>query len=931
MTNSSPVSFSINHCPYGEQHPYIPLACERLPHDPSTGEIIQLGVETTPVAAAKKVWCEWWLAGQSITQQVTAAKLPSTATTDPWAIMLPSFNGGETISYRIFAQTGDEQVVSETFTFSVAAWINCTKMLKSEANKEGLRLILATEQPGLMISMLVKAGHDETLQVQLTANREEQIIEVQKDMVVYRVDTLTVNCLPDPLEISLVRAGDGLCLQTAAPLQVLVGQNNEVLQYRLHFASPLDEAFYGFGERFNALNQRGQSLDNRVYGQYTSQGKRTYTPVPFFLSSRSYGLWLQTDRQAHFNMAEEDANTWWLAGEVEEEQEMLELTLFYQSEPLKIVQTFSRMTGPTRLPPTWVFGLWMSSNDWNSQAEVLRQLNLAHEYEIPATVLVIEAWSDEINFYIWNDTQYELKPGSEVYALKDYTFPAQGRWPNPKAMIDELHQAGVRLVLWQNPCLKQAREDEHLDTRLNQLDQDYAIAQDYVVKKADGSPHRVEGHMPWFGDSLVLDFTNPQAADWWIQKRAYLVDEMGVDGFKTDGGEHVWDVNTTFHNGLRGTRAINRYPVDYEEAYRLFMEKCRGDDYVLFSRAGYTGAQQNPCHWAGDENSTWEAFRASINAMLNVGICGVPFMGWDIAGFAGPLPSSELYLRAAAFSIFCPIMQYHSDVNHRRSPSRDRTPWNIQEQTGDESVIPIFRRFANLRMNLLPYILNEAKMSSLTGLPMTRALALVYPKDTACRAYPWQYMFGDALLVAPVIEENAKTWKVYLPEGEWSDFWTGEQFHGPITKEVEVPRDFIPVYQRKSSMVALHTDSTGALGSPVGNRTDAFTHLTLRIFPGGTIHKSITLPEKDELAMIEVNQNAKEGSMEIQLPSLTIGVDLILFAKEPGKVTVDGQPLPRLDDDLPFGSHAVWRWQAERAEITVHLPEPGAMKTIKIQ
>ena len=132
-------------------------------------------------------------------------------------------------------------------------------------------------------------------------------------------------------------------------------------------------------------------------------------------------------------------------------------------------------------------------------------------------------------------------------------------------------------------------------------------------------------------------------------------------------------------------------------------------------------------------------------------------------------------------------------------------------------------------------------------------------------------------------------------------------------------------------MVALHTDSTGALGSPVGNRTDAFTHLSLRIFPGGTLHESITLPDSDELAMIEVNQNAKEGSIEIQLPSLNIGIDLILFAKEPGQVIIDDQLLPRLADDLLFGPQAVWRWHAERAEITVHLPEPGAMKMIKIQ
>ena len=286
-------------------------------------------------------------------------------------------------------------------------------------------------------------------------------------------------------------------------------------------------------------------------------------------------------------------------------------------------------------------------------------------------MLVIEAWSDEINFYIWNDSQYPHKPASQGYSLGEYYFPPEGRWPDPKAMVDELHQAGLRLVLWQNPAIKQAEPREQLDDRLNGADRAYAVQQGYVVRSAGGSPHRVEAHMPWFQNSLVLDFTNPEAADWWFRKREYLVTELEVDGFKTDGGEHIWDVETRFANGMRGSRGINFYPLAYEQAYQHFMEFHRGDDYVIFSRAGYTGgAQQFPCHWAGDENSTWEAFRASLRAMLNMGLCGVPFMGWDLAGFSGPIPSSELYLRAAAFSVFCPIMQYHSDVNGQRKPSR---------------------------------------------------------------------------------------------------------------------------------------------------------------------------------------------------------------------------------------------------------------------
>jgi alpha-glucosidase (family GH31 glycosyl hydrolase) len=604
---------------------------------------------------------------------------------------------------------------------------------------------------------------------------------------------------------------------------------------------------------------------------------------------------------------------------------------FLQQNPRQIVQAFTDLTGKPKLPARWIFGPWMSSNDWNSQAEVLRQLRMTEELHIPATVLVIEAWSDEINFYNWNDCQYQQKPASQGYRLGEYTFPPEGRWPDPKAMIDDLHQAGLRLVLWQNPAIKQAEPREHLDDRLNLADQTYAIQKGFVVRRADGSPHRIEPHMPWFQNSLVLDFTNPEAADWWFLKREYLVTELGVDGFKTDGGEHIWDVDTRFSNGMRGSRGINTYPLAYERAYQRFMQAHRGEDHVLFSRAGYTGAQESPCHWTGDEKSTWEAFRASLRAMLNVGLCGVPFMGWDLAGFSGPIPSSELYLRAAAFSVFCPIMQYHSDVNGQRKPSRDRTPWNIQAQTGDTDVIPIFRGFANLRMNLLPYILSQAHESSQSGLPLMRMLPLEYPKDMTCRSYPYEYLFGDALLVAPVVEEGVSSWPVYLPDGDWRELWTGKVYSGPVTIEVETPRNRIPVFQKKGSILPLHLDPSGELGSPVGNGTDRFPHLTLQVFPGGSIQSAIILGADEEMALITVETNKAEGSIEIRLPPLSQSVDLVIACNEPAFVTVDGKALPRLDSGRLPEAVSGWRWRPENREVRIQLPELDQAVTVIIR
>jgi alpha-glucosidase (family GH31 glycosyl hydrolase) len=150
---------------------------------------------------------------------------------------------------------------------------------------------------------------------------------------------------------------------------------------------------------------------------------------------------------------------------------------------------------------------------------------------------------------------------------------------------------------------------------------------------------------------------------------------------------------------------------------------------MTFSRAGFTGSQRHGCFWAGDEDSTWEAFRASITAGLTAGACGITYWGWDLAGFSGPVPEPELYLRATAAACFSPIMQYHSEFSFHRKPSRDRTPWNIAEHNEDPSVLEVFRAYAHLRERLVPYLAGQAKSSIDQNLPLIRSLALIFPAD----------------------------------------------------------------------------------------------------------------------------------------------------------------------------------------------------------
>lgn len=913
-TQTSAAGIIIHHQPYGERHPYSPLAFERAPRDPASGDQVTLGVETGHDPAATSVWCVWRVSSRAEYLRTEAVKVASEAEFDQWQVQLPAFQGYDNVQYRLFASDAAQQVSTEEFSFTVLSWEEVKGIASVHMGGRDLMVRMATSRPGLFVNLAIEADAQNTVQAQLSTSTEPEPAvqnQIASEPWIRETGDLRVSVNRTPVELAITRKSDGLTLNVKHPIRLLVNPDGTIREYQLRFESPSDEAFYGFGERFNALNQRGNTLDNHVFHQFTGQGKYSYIPIPFFLSSRGYGFWLKTECQAHFDLAATQGDRWIVTGKPINPASNLEMRFFLQPDPKKVVQIFTDLTGKPKLPPSWVFGLWMSSNDWNSQAEILRQLAQTEVNDIPASVLVIEAWSDEINFYIWNDADYSPKPGAAGFTLNDFTFPENGRWPDPKAMVDELHKAGLRLVLWQNPTIKQREAHEPLNERQNQADQAHAIEQGYVVQNADGSPHRIEPHAPWFRGSLVLDFSNPDAANWWFKKREYLVTELGVDGFKTDGGEHIWDAGTRFYSGQRGTSGINNYPLAYERAYQQFMEAQRGSDFVLFSRAGYTGSQTIPTHWTGDENSTWEAFRAAIRAMLNAGISGVPFIGWDLGGFAGPIPDSELYLRAAAFSVFCPIMQYHSNVNNQRIPSVDRTPWNIQEQTGDAEVIPVFRHFANLRMNFVPYILAQAYETGKTGLPLMRSLVLEYPHDDRCREFPHEYLFGDALLVAPVIEEGAANWQVYLPAGDWRDIWTDEVFEGPTAIEMEVPRKRIPVFQKKGSVVALNLDESGEPGSAVGNRTDQFSMITLEIFPGGKFETTIVQSGAYEPERLRVETKA-DDSIELVVPALRQPTKLVVFTVEPAEVRVDGQPLSRQTD--AFG------WRYAQGRLIVSLP-----------
>lgn len=742
---------SVRHTPFGSGHPYVEDTEQRSPTLPIAGEAVRIGARATSDVVSVDV--AWTLTSNDGTRVrgVTAAR------------QVPRSSRGQSVDGGHLAS--------------------------AQARK-------ARSAGGWSATLQVPDGAV-SLEYRLTAATPAGLTQRTR---VFRTDVARWTAAPDTA-VTTTGAGPAII---PGSVRILATATRVA---RVRFSLPLAEAerVAGFGERFDRLDQRGTKLDSVVFEQYKSQGEhgRTYLPMPFahVVGGSGWGFHVETSRRVWFDVGASQSDVVTIEAETDAPLDAVAVSIrTFAGEPRTVLDAFlARVGRPTELP-AWVFRLWASGNEWNTQAEVERQVALHREHRIPIGALVIEAWSDESTFTAWRDAEYTPREDGSPLGLADFTFPAHGAWPDPLAMVEAMHREDIRVLLWQIPLIKmrphpseQARHDADAAVREGRL----------ICEPApDGSlrPYRNRGW--WFPLGLMPDLTDPDAAYWWTEKRRYLVEEMGIDGFKTDGGEHAWGAELAYLDGTRGDERNNTFPVAYAAAYGDLLRR-NGKAPVTFSRAGFTGSQSHGAFWAGDENSTWEAFRWSMIAGLSAASSGIVYWGWDIAGFSGPTPDAELYVRAFAASAFVPIMQYHSEYNHHRIPKRDRTPWHIAEMTGDPTVISEVREIVALRERLLPYLEEQARESVATSVPLMRPLFFDYPQDEAVWEFPVQWTLGNDILVAPVLEPGTSSWDAYVPAGTWRDAWSGDVITGPAVIATITPRHRVPVFVRESAWKSL--------------------------------------------------------------------------------------------------------------------------------
>lgn len=852
-------SIMLKHIPCGFQNPYRKESYERLPNHPEEGEEVVLNLAAEPIRNNQNAYINYRVGNRE--NRIKMEIVGADGGEEHYSASIGAFNYKDLVEYYFIVDEGKEgeEVKSEVYSFSVRKWLPAGKLVNAIRRDDYILLQLdGLSEYKRYLNIKVRKEGKNSLKFELS--KDTELLPGSDEStckLIFETFELEVDILNESININDLDGGRIRSINLKNFIELLCDEKGIIHKLRYDFDIEESEKFFGMGERFSRIEYKGLDIDNYVYNQYRDQGLKTYIPAPFTISSGGYGIYLDTAYYSMFRFGTRKAYTLEIETEVDCLEQKSDMYLFYGA-PMEIIPDFLILTGKPVMVPKWSLGPWMSSNNWDNQREVLSQVDLTKKFGIPATVLVIEQWSDEATFYIFNDAQYELKDGRDALQYNDFRFENWGRWPDPKTMVDYLHKMGIKVLLWQAPDMKYMDGISHA-----QRDEDERVMLEmgYHVKRKDGSPYRVP-YYEWFKGSLVPDFTNSAAASWWLKKREYLLTDLGIDGFKTDGGECIYSDDTVFSNGKTGAEMRNLYPNLYVKAFWDYAASHTGGESITFSRAGYTGAQTVPIHWAGDERSTFEAFRASIRAGLSAGMSGLVFWGWDIGGFNGEIPTAELFIRSTEMAALCPIMQYHAET--KGEYNRDRTPWNIANRTNCPEVIDIYRKYANLRMNLLPYIYSEAVKSVSKCVPMMRSMFLQYPMDSRCMDDWTQYFFGEDLLVAPVINEGERGRKVYLTEGSWCGLLNGTQTAGGENIYVDAELNDIPVFIKENSIIPLNLDESLELCSDVGNSVEDYKNLTFLMY----IVDSKAIEFTDDLGnRINISVVRKNGEISLEVKS----------------------------------------------------------------
>jgi alpha-D-xyloside xylohydrolase len=684
-------------------------------------------------------------------------------------------------------------------------------------------------------------------------------IEDLKDELVFSSGRLSLRIRKNEWSLKFEDGGVAITGGDGASLGQMTGiAGGRWLMQRLHL--DVGECIYGLGERFGPVVKNGQSVSiwNEDGG---TDSELAYKNIPFVLSSRGYGILVNSTGRVDFEIGTERVSQLQFSVPGEE----LDYYVFRGPSPKEVLEKYTRLSGRPGLPPAWSWGLWLSTSFTTKydEATVSQFIDGMAERQIPLSVFHFDCfWMTGRH---WCNFRWDAKA-----------------FPDPEGMLKRLKARGLKICLWINPYISQLSElfDEGRKAG-------------YFLKRPDGTVFQRDDWQP--GMALV-DFTNPQAVNWYCGKLQKLLD-MGVDCFKTDFGEFI-PVDVVYHNGADPELMHNHYSYLYNKSVFELLEKHHGKGGALvFARSGSIGSQKFPVHWGGDNEATFESMAESLRGGLSFCLSGAAFWSHDISGFSGTADPA-VYKRWAAFGLLSTHSRLHGSSSYR-------VPWLFDEESVD-----VVRHFSRLKNSLFPYLFAAAHDAREHGWPVMRAMFLEFPDDPGVAHLDKQYMLGSSLLVAPVFRMDNVA-EYYLPKGKWTDFLTGRSLSGGrwVTETVDFLH--VPLLVRENSIIAVGSDEE----KPAWRLNDELTLHLFQLADGAEVSLRLAASEGGGTTRFVFRRDAQKFTLSSdgQAKNVRLMMRGVQAASEIGN--------GRLIGDLPEGSLLAWADTAEPISFAIRMAE----------
>ena len=525
----------------------------------------------------------------------------------------------------------------------------------------------------------------------------------------------------------------------------------------MSFRCEAGECFAGTGERFRKMDLSGQTFYLKNQDGQGVNNRRAYKNIPFYMSSRMYGVFYHTYDYCRLSLADHSTRS----VQFRNDRATIDAFVIGGGTPERILFHYRQLTGFPPMLPLWSFGIWMSRMTYFSADEVEGICRRLRDEHYPCDVIHLDTG--------WFRTDW----------LCEWKFNPE-RFPNPEAFIKRLADNGFKVSLWQLPYVAEGAE-QIAEAKANRY-----IGPLLHEQASEGSNFST---LDYAG---TIDFTYDKATEWYKSLLRELL-EMGVKCIKTDFGENI-HLDATYHS-MSPRQLNNIYALLYQKAAFEVTKDVTGDG-IVWARAAWAGCQRYPLHWGGDSESSWAGMAGSLKGGLHFGLSGFAFWSHDVPGFHSepdfmnsPI-DPKVYVRWTQFGVFSSHMRYHG--------SHKREPWFYP------SVAEIVKKWWRIRYWLIPYIIEESEAATTSGYPVIQAMLMHHPEDMTCWHIDDQYYFGRKLLVAPVMNSDDRR-DIYLPEGEWVDIFSGERFQGPTwLKKKDVPLDTMPVFCRPGTEISVY-------------------------------------------------------------------------------------------------------------------------------